>query len=237
VTVPGRDALAAEALDFWRTERDLLLQGLVHALSNRVGTLVAVAGMLDPGAPAAGPAVPILQGEVDRLERLLGEFRALAGETPGGGGGEEGADGVEPLHLSELVSAVVALHVHHPTQREVPCTVDLPSTLLPARARPGDVAQALLLALAAVKAGAVAVAIGEATAAPGMVALRFGAVGQAGSPAGSPWRTLAGMPGTPAERQGWAVACAGWLLAGSGGSARADGAAVVVELPGLGARG
>ena len=41
------------AIALLAAERDAVLRGLVHALSNRVGTVAAVAGMLDPGSSAA----------------------------------------------------------------------------------------------------------------------------------------------------------------------------------------
>ena len=208
-------ALTAAALRFWHTERTLLLQGLVHALSNRVGTLVAVGGMLDPtgaGGAGAGVAVGILQGEVERLERLLGDFRALAGESAPVGGA------VEPLHLPTLAAGAAALHAHHPRAREVPCTVALPATLPPARGHPDAVTQALLLALAAVAPGASAVRVSGALDGA-HVALRVAGEGRPPAP----------------DAAGWAAECGGWLLAASRGSAAAEGGAVLLALPTLAA--
>ncbi|MDF1503753.1 hypothetical protein [Roseisolibacter sp. H3M3-2] len=125
--------------------RDAVLRGLVHALSNRVGTVSAVASMLDPGAPAAAAATAMLQGEAERLEALLEEFRRFAGE-PGGG--------AEPLHLPDLVALAAALHAHHPMLRDVPCALPNADALPPAYADPAAVLDALLVALDAAKGAA-----------------------------------------------------------------------------------
>ncbi|MGZ8415295.1 MAG: hypothetical protein ACXW05_21405 [Gemmatirosa sp.] len=134
--------------------RDGVLRGLVHALSNRVGTIGAVAGMLDPEAPAAGVAATVLQGEAERLERLLEEFRRLASEP---------ASTPEPVHLPDLLEGVIALHAHHPTLREVACPMDGVSALPPVLAEPAAVADALLAALDAAKGAALAGGAGGTT--------------------------------------------------------------------------
>lgn len=133
-------ALAARA-----TARDAVLRGLVHALSNRVGTVGAVASMLDPAAPVAGAPAAMLQEEAGRLEQLLEEFRRFAGE-PGGT--------PEPLHLPDLLALAVALHAHHPGLRDVPCAVEAGEALPPAYAEPHAVLDALLVALDAAKGAA-----------------------------------------------------------------------------------
>ncbi|GLC25396.1 hypothetical protein [Roseisolibacter agri] len=127
--------------------RDAVLRGLVHALSNRVGTVAAVAGMLDPQAPAAGVAATVLQGETERLEQLLEEFRRLSLEP---------ASAPEPVHLPDLLAGVVALHAHHPALRDVPCAVEGADDLPPVLAEPAAAADALLAALDAAKGAAIA---------------------------------------------------------------------------------
>lgn len=141
---PGPDARVLVRL---AAARDDVLRGLVHALSNRVGTIGAVAGMLDPEAPAAGVAATVLQGEAERLERLLEEFRRLASEP---------ASAPEPVHLPDLLEGVVALHAYHPTLRDVACPVDGVRALPPVLAEPAAVADALLAALDAAKGAALA---------------------------------------------------------------------------------
>jgi nitrogen-specific signal transduction histidine kinase len=141
------DGADARVLARLVTARDGVLRGLVHALSNRVGTVAAVAGMLDPEAPAAAIAASVLQGEAERLEALLEEFRRLASEP---------AASPEPVHLPDLLAGVVALHAHHPTLRDVACPVDGAAELPPVLAEPAAVTDALLAALDAAKGAALA---------------------------------------------------------------------------------
>jgi hypothetical protein len=99
---PGVAAVLA-----WVAARDHALRGLVHALSNRAGTVGAVATMLD-GASAEGVAAAarIVAGEGERLEALLALFR-LATADP------FGADAApEPVHVAELLAEVAALAGH-----------------------------------------------------------------------------------------------------------------------------
>lgn len=137
---PGAAVLARLA-----AARDAALRGLVHALSNRVGTVGAIAGMLDPAAPVAGVAAEVLRGEGERLEQLLEEFRRLAAEP---------AAAPEPVHLPDLLAGVAALHAHHPLLRDLPCAVVGAEALPPVLAEPAAVADALLAALDTAKAAA-----------------------------------------------------------------------------------
>lgn len=92
---------AADPRRTWMEVRDPILRGLVHALSNRVGTVVAASGMLDAGS--VDVAGQVLRGEADRLESLVTQFR-LATADP------FGAEAVpEPLVLADVVADVVAL--------------------------------------------------------------------------------------------------------------------------------
>jgi nitrogen-specific signal transduction histidine kinase len=135
----------AAALALLAAERDAVLRGLVHALSNRIGIVGAVAGMLEPDAPAAGVAVGMLRAESDRLSELLDEFRLFAGEP---------VSAPEPVHLPDLVASVLALHAHHPTLRDVPCAAHALQELPPAMADPDAVRGALLAAVGAAKRAA-----------------------------------------------------------------------------------
>ncbi|GJG86555.1 hypothetical protein tb265_17360 [Gemmatimonadetes bacterium T265] len=96
------DATAYTSLRTWVAARDAVLRGLVHALSNRVGTVVAAGGMLEAGS--AEVAGRVLGGEAERLEALLAQFR-LATADPFGD-----AAAPEPLLLAEVVGEAVALH-------------------------------------------------------------------------------------------------------------------------------
>lgn len=199
-TTPDLDTPGAAALSARAAARDAVLRGLVHALSNRVGTVGAVASVLDPAAPVAGAPAAMLQDEAGRLEQLLEEFRRFAGEPAGG---------PEPLHLPDLLALAVALHAHHPGLRDVPCALVGGDALPPAYAEPHAVLDALLVALDAAKGAAgaggvrltgdadadrvrvrvapadVAGAAGGASAAPGVVAWSLpGGVGRATVSAG-----------------------------------------------------
>ena len=96
----------AAAVLAWTAARDAALRGLVHALSNRVGTVAAAAAMLDgdpPPAASVGTAARVLAGEGERLEALLAHLRLATGAPLG-----DGAP-AEPLHVPELVGEVCAL--------------------------------------------------------------------------------------------------------------------------------
>jgi hypothetical protein len=147
---PGHDVTDAQppahaAAATWAAERDLLLRGLNHALSNRVGTLGAVAAMLEPGIPPRGALVDALRDEAERLERLLVLYRLLP---------EEGDAVPELVHVPDVLSAVLALHAEHPELRDVACEVDAAGAAVPARVAPAALSHALLLALSAAKRAA-----------------------------------------------------------------------------------
>lgn len=99
----------APALRAWALARDAVLRGLVHALSNRVGTVAAVAGMLESAegdgasAESVGVAARILAGEGERMEALLAQFRLATTDS-------FGADAApEPVHVLELLAEVATL--------------------------------------------------------------------------------------------------------------------------------
>jgi signal transduction histidine kinase len=135
---------APEAL--WLAEQSALLRGVAHALSNRVGTLVAATGLLTPGGAAPPAIVGVLHEEGDRLETLLALVRLLAGTGS--------AEAAELIHLPDLVTPVVDLHTLHPALRDVPVTVTPDPLAPPVRARHAGLVRALLVLLSAVKRGA-----------------------------------------------------------------------------------
>lgn len=134
--------------DTWLAEQSALLRGLAHALSNRVGTLVAATGLLVPGGGASPTIVGVLREEGDRLEELLGLMRLLAGPS------DVGAEAPEPIHLPDLVTPTVELHAQHPMLRDVPVTVTPDPLAPPVRARHAGLTRALLVLLSAAKQGA-----------------------------------------------------------------------------------
>src|SRR5689334_4089316 len=132
----------------WPTEQSALLRGLAHALSNRVGTLVAAVGLLAPGASASPTIVGVLRDEGDRLEQVLNLMRVLAGPA------DAEPEPAEPLLLTDLVAPAVELHAHHPALRDVAVTVEPDPLAPPVRARHAGLTRALLVLLSAVKAAA-----------------------------------------------------------------------------------
>ncbi len=201
----------------WAGARDRALRGLVHALSNRVGTVAAAGAMLD-GAPAesAATASRVLAGEAERLEALLALFR-LATADP------FGADAApEPVHVPELLGEVAALLGH--AEPDAPVRVAADAGVRPAVASRAALAQALATAAVAAARGGAGVTLGAAGDGP--------AVRLTVAPAGG--AADAGDAGDAHAARAAAAACA-WLLAASGGAARAAGGGVVLTVPALGA--
>jgi nitrogen-specific signal transduction histidine kinase len=132
----------------WLAEQGALLRGLAHALSNRVGTLVAATGLLVPGGGASPTIVGVLREEGDRLEELLGLMRLLAGPA------DAEKEVPEPIHLPDLVTPAVELHSLHPALRDVAVAVEPDPLAPPVRARHAGLTRALLVLLSAAKAGA-----------------------------------------------------------------------------------
>jgi nitrogen-specific signal transduction histidine kinase len=132
--------------NFWPAEQSALVRGVAHALSNRVGTLVAVAGMLSPGEAVSAMVVDVVRDETERLEGLLSLVRLLG----------EDAGAPEPIHLPDVVTPVVELHSHHPVFRDIPVSVTPDPLAPPVRARHAGLVRALLVLLSAAKAGGTA---------------------------------------------------------------------------------
>ncbi len=189
----------------WAAARDAALRGLVHALSNRVGTVAAVAGMLDGAPPpeSVGTAARVLAGEGERLEALLALFR-LATADPFG---DDAAP--EPLHVPELLAEAAALAGY--AAPDAAFRADAAPDVRPAVASRAALAQALVAAAAACGGAEVVLA-----AAPAGAAVRL-TVGPAGGAAAAD-----------------AAGAAAWLLAASGGWAAAGDGGVVVTVPALG---
>jgi hypothetical protein len=144
VSALAKENFSADAV--WLAEQSALLRGLAHALSNRVGTIIAVTGMLSADAPASGRVVGVLHDEGARLDELLGSMRVLGGEAEDAG--------PELLLVSDVVHPAVALHAHHPDVRDIECVVVETPLGVPARASHRGVTRAMLVLLTAAKRGA-----------------------------------------------------------------------------------
>jgi nitrogen-specific signal transduction histidine kinase len=121
----------------WASARDAALRGLVHALSNRVGTVGAVAAMLEGAAPqSVDTAARILAGEGERLEAVLAHLR-LATADPF-------ADdaGAEAVHVADVLADVAALA--HYAAPDVAVRVEGAAAVRPAVAPRTALVQALL---------------------------------------------------------------------------------------------
>ena len=136
------DAMPPRALARWIGARDAVLRGLVHSLSNRVGTVVAASGILAAGG--VDVARTVLGGEAQRLDLLLTEFR-FATDDPLG---DEAL--AEPLIVGELVAQALALRTHVGDARAATVTLDGVDEAPPASAARAALLQALVVLLAGV---------------------------------------------------------------------------------------
>ena len=127
-------------LDDWPALSDELLQGLVHALNNRVAALSAFVELARLGDDEADP-VTVLPAEIAQLHRVNGLFGLL----PARGGD------AEALELSLVLDDALRLHDHHPRLRSEPLSVVREGTLLPVRAPRWALLRALLLLVHAAK--------------------------------------------------------------------------------------
>ena len=125
----------------WLTIHDDLLRGMTHALSNRVGTILAAVTLLDAVQSGGVQPLELLRLEADRLETLLQTLRQLPRRKE---------QSLEPLLPTDAARAAIELYAHHPEGRDVACVVHLDGDLMPAW---GD-ASAVELAIAAALTGA-----------------------------------------------------------------------------------
>ena len=92
--------------DDWRTVSDELLQGLVHALNNRVAALSACVELAKLG-DAEGDPFNVLSTEIAQLHQV----NALFGLLP------QRRSDPEALDLREVLDDAIRLHEHHPRLR------------------------------------------------------------------------------------------------------------------------
>jgi len=128
----------------WLTVQDDLLRSLAHALSNRVGTVMALSALLETGTDPARIGKG-LGAETERMDQLLRLLRALS---------RPAEPTIEPMLLSDAVDVAVRLAAEHVTARTVRVTWAEGSSPLPVRADPVAVAHAATVALLTVARGA-----------------------------------------------------------------------------------
>jgi hypothetical protein len=133
-------ANAPSQVDDWSTISNELLQGLIHALNNRMaalGALVELARLGDEVGDSLG-------GLSDELT-LLGGVNALFALLP------ERRSEPEALELSSALDDALRLHAHHPRLRRVACDVRSDHALSPVRAPRWALVHALVLMVHAAK--------------------------------------------------------------------------------------
>jgi hypothetical protein len=131
---------AGVTLDDWPSLSDELLQGLVHALNNRVAALSAFVELARLGDDEAD-FLTELPAEIAQLHRVNGLFGLL----PARGGN------AEALELSLVLDDALKLHEHHPRLRSEPVAIISEGTMIPVRAPRWALLRALLLLVHAAK--------------------------------------------------------------------------------------
>ena len=111
---PPRQPDDAPRGDDWRTISEELLQGLVHALNNRVAALSAFVELAKLGDEEGDP-VKVLPAEITQLHRLNGLFGMLP----------ERRSDFEALDLRSVLEDAIRLHEHHPRMRSERVTAAL----------------------------------------------------------------------------------------------------------------
>ena len=129
--------------DDWATLSDELLQGLVHALNNRVAALSAFIELSRYEDEETDPLV-VLPAEIEQLHRVNGLFSLLP------------ARGSEPeaLELPLVLDDALRMHEHHPRLRGERCQVVREGMPLPVRAPRWALFRVLLLLIHAAKRSA-----------------------------------------------------------------------------------
>ncbi len=194
----------------WIEANDAVLRGLAHLLSNRTGTIGAIAEALNSADPTQ-PFVAALTVEAERLHSLLRLLRLMPRDLE---------SNQEPVRPADVVADAVALFAHHERGRMTPVSMVDMEEAPPVRVRVSALLHALLVLLAAAAGenGAPVSVRGEG--ADGMTRLKV---------------TGAAVTGAEADA---AAAVAAAILAGDDGSVTAnsitvDGPAFVISLSSL----
>ncbi|HEY0931394.1 MAG TPA: hypothetical protein VGE27_15845 [Gemmatimonas sp.] len=128
----------------WLTVHDDLLRGLAHAVSNRLATVSALAGMLEGDSAPDPRFVRGLQGDAEQLEGLLQTLRMLPRR-------EESS--VEPMLVSDAADAARRLVEHHPALRDVTVQVEALNDVMPVLADATALTHATAVCLVAAARG------------------------------------------------------------------------------------
>lgn len=150
---PGTPPSDSTSVDDWATLSNDLLQGLVHALNNRLsalGALMELARLRDETVDPLGE----LPSEIAQLQGLTGLFALLP---------ERRAD-AEALELSAAMTDAVRLHAHHLRLRAERCEVRYEGSPPPVRAPRWALVRTLVMLVHAAKRSGEGA--GERSAAP-----------------------------------------------------------------------
>ena len=127
-------------VDDWPALSNDLLQGVIHALNNRVAALAAFLELARLGDETVDPLAE-LPTEITQLQRVSGLFALLP---------ERRAD-AEALELPTVVDDAVRLHEHHPRFRAERCEVLYEGTPAPVRAPRWALVRTLVMLVHAAK--------------------------------------------------------------------------------------
>ncbi len=130
--------------DEWRTISEELLQGLVHAMNNRVAALSAFVELARLGDEEEGDPVKVLPAEIAQLHRLNGLFGMLP----------QRRSDAEALELSSVLDDAIRLHEHHPRLRTERVAVALEGAPAVVRAPRWALARALVMLVHSAKLAA-----------------------------------------------------------------------------------
>lgn len=215
----------------WLSVHDELLRGVAHTLSNRLGTLEALIGLLDAGIMPDQRLVGGLRDDAVQLDGLLQTLRQLPRRDDAG---------VEPMLLGDAVDLARHLVREHPRFRpgdlHGELRVEARGDVLPVRADPQAVAHAAVVAvLAAGRAGGPVVVILETVGDTVQLRVDIGAVPehtQDGLERAEPEVETASESESDIEAD---VAAIAWLLASSKGQVLCEGQTLGFALPTLAA--
>lgn len=140
---PAPQPRPTQGTDEWRTISDELLQGLVHALNNRVAALSAFVELAKLGDDEGDP-LTALPEEIAQLHRV----NALFGLLP------ERKSEAEALELRDVLRDAIHLHEHHPRLRSQQVEVKLEGAPAAVRAPRWALVRALVMLVHAGKRAA-----------------------------------------------------------------------------------
>ena len=124
----------------WSGVSDGVLRGIAHQLSNRTGTIGAVAEALAASDDSSSNLTQALRGEAAKLEELLRLLRLMPRDQ---------GRGPEPVRPVDVVGDALALFAHHPVGHHSIPTLDRVEQLPPVRVHVPAFTHAVLLLLVA----------------------------------------------------------------------------------------